>query len=122
MVDDGDVVSQLGEPLQVGRPFSQSSSTVVINGRSLAKVRARFNVVGPYGGGVATMESSDGVITNLVVNVNGRDIVVGSSGGGGGKDGRGGVFGYDSSLSSVGRGGNGGKKEDIIEAEIIEKK
>ncbi|KAL3794559.1 hypothetical protein HJC23_008015 [Cyclotella cryptica] len=104
LVNDESLIQKLGEPLQVGQPFSQSSRTRVINGKSSAKVQASFQVAGPYGSGIATLDSSDGEIRSLVVNVNGFNMSVGAR--------RGSVF-----TSSSGKG-----KNDIIEAEIIEKK
>lgn len=112
IVNDPDVTSKLGTPIQVSQPFSQSSSTMVINGKSSARLNASFQVGGPYGSGIAMMESSDGEIVNLVVNINGMNINVGSrksSSWGSSSD-----YGSSSSSSS--------KKGDIIEAEIIEKK
>ena len=113
IMNDPAVVSKLGSPIQVGQPFSQSSSTMVINGRSSARVNASFQVAGPYGSGVATLESTDGQIVDLVVNVNGVNIKVGSA-----KSMYGSASGYSSSTSSS----SNSKKGDIIEAEIIEKK
>jgi hypothetical protein len=110
IVNDPAVTSKLGEPVQVGQPFSQSSSTMVINGKSSARINASFQVGGPYGTGVATMESADGEIVNLIVNVNGMNIKVGSGGWN--------SFGSSSPSSSS----SSSKKGDIIEAEIIEKK
>mmetsp|Transcript_16554 Transcript_16554/g.35788 ORF Transcript_16554/g.35788 Transcript_16554/m.35788 type:complete len:294 (-) Transcript_16554:2568-3449(-) len=109
MVNDPILTEQLGEPLQVGQPFSQSSSTMVINGNSSARVQASFQVAGPRGTGIATMESSNGEIGSLTVNVNGRNISVGSSRGGK-------VFGKSSGKTSS------KMSDNIIEAEIIEKK
>ncbi|KAL7540765.1 hypothetical protein ACHAWF_006783 [Thalassiosira exigua] len=104
LVNDPVLSENLGEPLQVGQPFSQSSSTTVINGKSSAMVNASFQVVGPRGSGIATMESNEkGVINSLTVNVNGRNISVGASSG-----------------SKFGK--SMGKSSSIIEAEIIEKK
>jgi len=110
IVNDPAVKSKLGEPVQVGQPFSQSSSTMVINGKSSARINMSFQVGGPYGNGVATMESADGEIVNLVVNVNGMNINVGGSGG------------YKFGSSSPSSSSSSSKKGDIIEAEIIEKK
>jgi len=107
LVNDAALRRQLGEPIQVGSPFSQSSSSVSINGKSTTKVQASFQVVGPYGSGVATLDSSNGEIQSLIVNVNGRNISVGASSGN--------VFGRASSSGSR-------AKDDVIEAEIIEKK
>ena len=109
IVNDPAVTSKLGEPVQVGQPFSQSSSTMVINGKSSARIKISFQVGGPYGNGVATMESADGEIVNLVVNVNGMNINVGSGG-------------YKFGSSSPTSSSSSSKKGDIIEAEIIEKK
>jgi hypothetical protein len=110
IMNDPAVVSKLGSPIQVGQPFSQSSSTMVINGKSSARVNASFQVAGPYGSGVATLESTDGQIVNLVVNVNGMNIKVGS------------MYGSASGYSSSSSSSSNSKKGDIIEAEIIEKK
>eukprot|EP00984_Skeletonema_dohrnii_P010564 scaffold4119_cov127-Skeletonema_dohrnii-CCMP3373.AAC.3 len=110
IVNDPAVKSKLGEPVQVGQPFSQSSSTMVINGKSSARINMSFQVGGPYGNGVATMESADGEIVNLVVNVNGMNINVGGSGG------------YKFGSSSPSSSSSSSKKGDIIEAEIIKKK
>lgn len=105
LANDPTVIEILGEPIQVGPPFSQSSSTMSINGKSTSKIMASFPVAGHRGNGIATMESSDGEIRSLSVNVNGRNISVGN---------RRGVMGGKSSTT----------KDDgnIIEAEIIEKK
>ncbi|KAL7535041.1 hypothetical protein ACHAXR_006232 [Thalassiosira sp. AJA248-18] len=106
LINDSALTEMLGGNIQVGQPFSQSSSTTVINGNSSARVQASFEVAGNRSSGIATMESSNGEISSLTVNVNGRNISVGSSRVGN-------VFGKSSS----------GKNDDnIIEAEIIEKK
>jgi len=110
LVNDPVLAETLGEPLQVGQPFSQSSSTMVINGKRSARVQASFQVAGTKGTvGIATMEANNGEIRSLTVNVNGRNISVGSRRGGN-------VFGTSSVKSSVKNDNN------IIEAEIIEKK
>jgi len=104
LVNDPVVAENLGEPLQVGQPFSQSSSTTVINGKSSARVQVSFQVAGTKQSGIATLESSNGEIRSLIVNINGRKISVGS---GGARNASGKTY---------------GKNENIIEAEIIEKK
>lgn len=104
MVSDPILSDVLGEPIQVGQPFAQSSSTTVINGQKTARLQASFQVVGNKQGGVATLESSNGEILSLTVNVNGRNISVNARGG---KS----IYGKASS-----------KDDNIIEAEIIEKK
>jgi len=105
LADDSGLAEELGGPLRVGEPFSQSSSTMVVNGRSTARVQASFQVVGPRGSGIATMESMNGEITSLNVNANGRNMSIGSRRGG-----------NDFRMASS------SKDDNIIEAEIIEKK
>jgi len=105
LVNDPVLAETLGEPLQVGQPFSQSSSTMSINGETSARLQASFQVAGTKQNGIATLEANNGEIRSLHVNVNGRNISV---------DSRGGRKLY---------GKSSGKKDDnIIEAEIIEKK
>ena len=95
---DNDVVgTKLGEPLQVSTPFSQSSSMSSVNGKKATKVRARFQVGGPYGTGVATMDSVDGEIRSLVVDINGSTVRIGPRQKGGGR-----------------------KKKNVVEAEILD--
>ena len=109
LMNDPYISEMLGEPLQIGQPFSQAQSTTVINGQSSARVQASFQVAGPRGSGVATLESVNGEIRTLNVNVNGRNISVGSSTRGGNA-----IYGKSSSSSK--------KDDNIVEAEIIEKK
>ncbi|KAL3806841.1 hypothetical protein ACHAXA_008229 [Cyclostephanos tholiformis] len=106
ILNDPIVIENLGVPIQVGDPFSQSSSAISINGQTTATVTASFPVAGPRGNGIARMESSNGEIRSLTVNVNGRNLSVGSKRGGGS------AYGKSSSV----------KDDNIIEAEIIEKK
>jgi len=105
-----DAVVQLlgGDPVSVGSPFSQSSSTTSINGKSTTRIDMAFPVTGRSGTpGVARLSYTDQGIQQLTVQANGRVVPV--------------------SLSSKGkkrRGGRigGGSRDDtIIEAEIIEK-
>lgn len=107
LANDPDVVEMLGETIRVGQPFSQSSSSISINGRTATTVVASFPVTGTRGDGIATMESSNGEIRSLTVSVNGRNISVGSRSRRGGS-----AYGKSSSE----------KDGNIIEAEIIEKK
>ena len=93
---ENDVVgAKLGEPLQVSTPFSQSSSMSSVNGKKASKVRARFQVGGPYGTGVATMDSVDGEIRLLVVDINGSTVRIGPR-------------------------QRGGRKKNVVEAEILD--
>lgn len=94
IMDNEVVGAKLGRPLQVSTPFSQSSSMSSVNGKKASKVRARFQIGGPYGTGVATMDSVDGEIRSLVVDINGSTVRVGPR--------------------------QRGKKKNVVEAEILE--
>ena len=102
---DRALTDTLGAPLRVGPPFAQSSSTTVINGQSSASLRAQFQVTGTRQSGIATLESNNGEICSLSVNVNGRNIAVDSRG-----------------TKNVYGDWSGNRRDDFIEAEIIEKK
>ena len=113
IVEDEVIQTKLGEPLEVSPPFSQSSSmssvTTNSNGRqnenkSSTKVRARFQVGGPYGTGVATMDSVDGMIRSLVVDVNGVTVRIGPR----------------QKKNGGGSSRNGNRRKNVVEAEILD--
>ena len=112
LINSSQVADICGDQLQISQPFSQSQSTTVINGQRSARVQSSFQVVGTRASGVATLESVNGEIRTLNVNVNGRVINVGAISAGAGR-----IYGSKSS-STTKRGDN----DNIIEAEIIEKK
>jgi hypothetical protein len=118
MVSDATVLQVLGEPIIVGAPFQQGSSTSIINGVSTTRVQAAFSVQGSKGEGVAQMDATQDGITSLIINVNGRSITVGS--------GTTTVIGgrtSSSSSSSFGKtnlGKNPRNTGDIIDAEFVE--
>lgn len=112
LINSSEVADICGEQLQISQPFSQSQSTTVINGQRSARVQSSFQVVGTRASGVATLESVNGEIRTLNVNVNGRIINVGSIGSGGRS-----IYGNKSSSTT-----KRGDDDNIIEAEIIEKK
>lgn len=84
LIRDYNVIDALGEPIRVGAPFQQSSSSMSINGKSETNVSAAFEVQGSRGTGIATMvaSSSGGIpsIKRLALNVGGRNIDVDTSG------------------------------------------
>ena len=63
-----------GGAIEVGSPFSQSSSTMSINGQMESRMQSSFEVKGVNGGGIATVSAVNGVIQSLLLNVNGRNI------------------------------------------------
>lgn len=109
----------LGEPIEVSSPFSQSSSTVSINGKTESRISASFTVTGRNGSAVATMNSSNGNIDRLYLNVNGRNIEIDTKGASRNDS----IFvddsKYQKSSSGLGKNHNRGK---IIDAEFVDKK
>ena len=113
ILGDDMAIQALGEPVRIGSPFSQSSSTSIINGQKTTNIQLAFPVNGSRGSGVAQATATQSGLSDLVLQVDGRQIRVNLS--------------RKGSSSRVGRNhrssGRIGSKDDdnIIEAEIIEK-
>jgi hypothetical protein len=102
----------LGEPITVQPPFSQSSSTISVNGQTRSQTQAAFNVMGSQSAGVARMEASQGQISSLILDVNGRSIRVNLSSSSP-------KFSQGDFTSSLGK--NPRNKGEIIDVEFVEK-
>ena len=117
-LENDDVVANvLGSSgsIQVGAPFSQSSSSTSINGQTQTGVELAFAVSGSRGSGVARLTAANNEIQQLILQTSdGRSISVNVSKGGGG--GRRQVQGGGGKMSS-----SSSSNDNIIEAEIIEK-
>lgn len=113
MLGDDVAVQALGEPIQVGAPFSQSSSTTIINGEKSVSISIGFPVEGSRSSGMAQAQANQNGITRLVLEVDGRQINVGLSrrGSPSGRVGK-----NHRTMSSMNK-----DDDTIIEAEIIEK-
>lgn len=135
---DTSAVQYLGcGAMEFGTPFSQSSSTMSINGKAESRIQASFEVRGDAGAGVATMIAVNGQIESLILNVEGRDLPIdttkrahGNINGNGNSDTRSQqrTFMDDESSKyrarkeSDGIGKNHNRKEDdIIDAEFVDK-
>mmetsp|Transcript_8945 Transcript_8945/g.10441 ORF Transcript_8945/g.10441 Transcript_8945/m.10441 type:complete len:291 (-) Transcript_8945:2-874(-) len=81
IIKDGLGARELGEPVVVGRPFNQSSSSMSMNGQTKSNVQAQFEVQGSVGTGIASMNASDGKILTLNVVVNGENYSIDVDGG-----------------------------------------
>ena len=104
---DEAVVRLLGDPIQVGSPFSQSSSTSSINGQTTTRVEIGFPVSGSRGSGVAQLSATEAGLQRLVLQAEGRQINVSLS---------------SKPFQKFPRSKNDKNDDDgIIEAEIIEK-
>ena len=109
IVADGMASNLLGDPIAIGAPFSQSSSTSVINGAKTVSVQASFEVSGSRSSGIATMVANESGVQRLRLDVAGQSFEVDTRGG-----------------RRIGGGGRGNasktgpKKGDIIDAEIID--
>jgi hypothetical protein len=110
---DAAVVRLLGKPLRVDAPFSQSSASTTINGLTTTRIELAFQVSGSLQSGVARLTSTGkGSIAQLQLQTNdGRVLAVQTTSTGGKRP-----------SSSLSRGGVDGDDNNIIEAEIVEKK
>lgn len=119
IVSDSVVIQDLGEPIEVGSPFSQSSSSMNVNGKTTSRINASFEVRGSQGSGIATMDASDGKISQLLLNINGKRVHINVTG-----MPKQTVSGSSSKKTS--RSGGLGKNRiidaEIIDAEFVEKK
>lgn len=108
--NDDVVATVLGSgTVQVGSPFSQSSSTTSINGLTQTRVDLAFSVSASRGSGVARLTAANNEIQQLILQTSdGRTINVNISKGGRGQR-------RNAKISSS------SSSDDIIEAEIIEK-
>lgn len=112
ILGDSVAIQSLGEPIQLGAPFSQSSSTSIINGQRSVQVELGFPVQGSRSSGIATARATQSGISQLILQVDGRQIQVSlAKRGAPSKIGRNHVQGSFKS----------GDDDNIIEAEIIEK-
>jgi len=112
IVSDYAVRQVLGEVIELGSPFSQSSSTVSVNGETRKQVEARFQVTGNRGAGIGTLYATERGIENLVVNINGRNLYINTSGPV--------SVTSDNTKVNIMKNKKFGK-DDIIDAELVEK-
>lgn len=115
IVADGMASELLGEPITVGPPFSQSSSTSIINGQRSVNIQASFEVVGSRSSGVATMVASELGMQRLRLDVAGRSMEINTSGPAGGSGRVGGQTSF-----SPGSASKKSRKGEVIDAEIID--
>lgn len=118
IMSDSAATSALGEPIVLQPPFQQSSSSVSINGKSSSQVQASFYVQGTREMGVATMIATEAGIESLSLKVGGRTMniaLIKSAGGASSST----VFGASQRQPGIGK--NRINKDDIIDAEVIEK-
>jgi Cytochrome oxidase complex assembly protein 1 len=110
--NDPNVVNAMGTPIQLGAPFSQSSSMTSVNGKTQSRVELALNIAGSKRNGIARIMATDEGIAQLIVESGGKvfNVNLSSSKSRGGR--------YQNSFG--GSGGSGGD-DNIIEAEIIEK-
>ena len=108
LMGDPAVATVLGEPISLGTPFSQSSATTSINGKTQTRVELGMPVFGSRGSGTVRLLATQDGISQLLLEAGGRSINVSLT---------------RKSRSSFGSSGfkvNG--DDNIIEAEVIEKK
>jgi hypothetical protein len=114
---DPAVTKLLGEPIRIGTPFAQSSSTTSINGKTQSRVELSLPVSGSRDSGVVRIVASQEGISQLQVEAGGRSVNVSLK-----------KKGWSSSGSASSSSGSGSSyslprdDDNIIEAEIIDKK
>lgn len=118
IVQDSRALDNLGEPIEMGSPFSQSSSTMSVNGKTRSSIQASFEVRGSRGSGVATMSATDGQIDQLSLNINGRNFSISTSPSSSSWSS---ASVASEGMSSRGIGKNSRKNDDIIDAEFVDK-
>ena len=108
LIADPVVVDTLGEGIRLGTPFSQSSSTTSINGKTQSRVELALPVSGNRASGVAKLLATQDGISQILVEAGGRAINVSLT-----FSQRGPGFSSFSSPSN---------NDNVIEAQIIDKK
>jgi len=76
IVADAGARQALGEPIEMQQPFSQSTSTTSINGKSSSNIQAAFYVSGSRAQGIVQLTASEQGITRLILEVSGRQMEV----------------------------------------------
>jgi hypothetical protein len=107
ILSNENALSDLGEPITVQPPFSQSSSSVTINGKSSSQVVASFYVQGTRRVGVGKMVANENGIQDLSLSVEGRTYSIPLT---------------RSGASKFGIGKNRINQDNIIDVEFVEKK
>ncbi len=114
LLKDPEITGVLGTPIQIGAPFSQRTSTTVINGSRQMRTEFEVELSGPYQNGVGRIIATNEGIGQLLVESNGKIYNVDLTS-------EGSMSFSRSSRSSSTSNGNG-DDDTIIEAEIIDKK
>lgn len=122
IVRDGRAIEFLGEPIEVGSPFSQSSSSVSINGETRSSIQASVEVRGSRGSGVATISATDGQIHTLNLNVAGRNISIDTIPSASADSWASSSQSFAGSKRSDGLGKNSRGDDNIIDVEFVDKK
>jgi hypothetical protein len=127
IVQDPNAVQLLGEPVEMGSPLSQSSSSMSVNGETRSNLQASFEVRGGRGTGIATISAVNGRIENLSLKIDGRNIAVdvtkrGDASYQSANESSSWDYGTNKSTpGSIGKNRNV-KDDDVIDAEFVEKK
>ena len=113
LLGDPAVCQWIGEPIQLGTPFSQSSSSSSINGLTQTRIELAMPIQGSKGVGTVRLLATQEGISQIQLDVGGRRLDVSLT-----AKGR-----SSSSSSSIGSSSSSRVNGDdnIIEAEVIEK-
>jgi len=130
LINDRTTVDLLGMPIQLGQPHSQSSATTIINGKRQMRMEFVVELYGPKGSGMSRVSATNEGVGQVLVEAMGKVYQVDLSSRTETKSSnRFRRSSSSSSSSSFSRGGSGsnptynkGNDDNIIEAEIIDKK
>ena len=111
LLGDPAVSKLLGEPIQLGTPFSQSSSSSSINGQTQTRVELAMPIQGSKGAGTMRLLATQDGISQIELDVGGRRLEVQLANK---------KKGMSSSIGSSSPSKVNGD-DNIIEAEVIEK-
>lgn len=112
IMNDPNVVNAMGTPIQLGMPFSQSSSMSSVNGQTQSRVELALNIAGSKRSGIARILATNDGIAQLIVESGGKVFNVSLQ--------KSKLGGSSSAKRKFGSGGAAGD-DNIIEAEIIDK-
>lgn len=112
IMNDPNVVNAMGTPIQLGAPFSQSSSmSSNVNGQTQSRVELALNIAGSKRSGIARILATNEGIAQLIVESGGKVFNVSLQS----------KRGPSSSKRKFGGSSTAAGDDNIIEAEIIDK-
>lgn len=109
---DSTAIGALGDEIRVGQPFSQASYSSSVNGVTLKNVQLGMPVQGSHGQAIVSVQAqqkdSKLELTKIVLQVNGRQLDISTSGGP-----------FSGPAESAGPSPSGPKGKTVVDVEIL---